>query len=161
MLKKKEKRKCQEGHGSLLFLSCLPAVLTQEGVGLILLFCFCMSGNNDMGDVERVGQFFFFFSLCYTNTCVCLPNLFSFFLLGWCMRGINQPPRDLVRMQPACAAYLVHRWVICITLYTKLKLHCLENSLDFCVQTVTRSFRNLYIPAYAYFLQHTGVQCEV
>lgn len=35
-----------------------------------------------------------FFSLCYTNRCVCLPNLFSFFSLGRCMRGINQPPRD-------------------------------------------------------------------
>lgn len=76
--KKKKKRKCQEGHGSLLFLSCLPAVLTQEGVGLILLFCFCMSGNNDMGDVERVGQFFFF-SLLYQQTC--LLALFSFFSL--------------------------------------------------------------------------------
>lgn len=71
---------CQGGHGLLLFLLRLLAVCAWEGAGLILLFCFHLSGNNEISPrLERstkgLGFFVVFFAIPTTVfACVIYPH---------------------------------------------------------------------------------------
>lgn len=144
------------------------AVCTWEGAGPILLFCFCLSGNNEISQrleifwgargLCRSLFFFSFFLAVLTTVFACI--IYS--RLAHCIPEINQPPRGSCTCSTEVLqdAYVVlDLWIIHSSLYMQYTVYWLEllSTLIFYKWVMTQSFRRMLLlhgPSPTSFLQH-------